>query len=103
MVVPSLRFSKSETTGTRVPENTKAPLTFSGSRSTAGTALPGAHRVTSFTASGFSRFRIHLSMDCIVHVLFRKWIHFRQLGRGSPHVELAGDDVGDQPGTVFVE
>ena len=42
-------------------------------------------------------------MDCIVHVLFRKWIHFRQLGRGIPHVELAGDDVGDQPGTVFVE
>ena len=35
MVAPSLRFSKSAATGTRVPQNTQAPLTFSGSRSTA--------------------------------------------------------------------
>jgi hypothetical protein len=33
---PSSRFSKSAATGTRVPRNTHAPLTRSGSRSTAG-------------------------------------------------------------------
>lgn len=33
--IPSSRFSKSAATGTRVPRNTQAPLTRSGSRSTA--------------------------------------------------------------------
>ena len=36
MVAPSRRFSNSADTGTRVPRNTQALLTFSGSRSTAG-------------------------------------------------------------------
>ena len=35
-VAPSLRFSNSAATGTRVPRNTHAPLTLSGSRSMAG-------------------------------------------------------------------
>src|SRR5262249_15437328 len=36
MHAPSSRFSKSAFTGTRVPRNTQAPLTFPGARSTAG-------------------------------------------------------------------
>ena len=42
-------------------------------------------------------------MNCILHVLFRKWILFRQCGRGIPHVELASDDVSDQAGAVFAQ
>ena len=39
IVAPSRRFSNRADTGTRVPRNTRAPLTFSGSRSTAGQAF----------------------------------------------------------------
>ena len=42
-------------------------------------------------------------MDCTVQVVFRKRIHFRQFSRYLAHVELAGDDIGDEAGAVFLE
>ena len=79
---PSSRFSKRAATGTRVPANTQAPLTRSGSRSTAaqenqlimgqmvalalgsrmmfdGKALPGVPP----TGAGVSSAKINLSQD----------------------------------------
>lgn len=63
-----------------------------GVHSTAGQVLQSVIRPCPF------RFRTHLPIFAVARIVF-----LRQLNHHLTHIELTGDDVGDQAGAVFLK